>query len=147
MVWGERRLGGEEVPASHGTRTSHWWTTFKDIPVHGDPLAGKAEGNIRLWYENIDGFGIGDCEPLSENKNIKYYNNMISRVDIDIHAGVESRLQWDLVPRSHCLWKILDLREGSRCCHGHNVHEAFSIHQQGGTFMATNPVLGESVTE
>ena len=50
-----------------------------------------------MWYENIDGFGIGDCKPLDKNKNIKYYNNMISRVDIDIHAGVESRLQWDLV--------------------------------------------------
>ena len=100
-----------------------------------------------MWFENIDGFGIGDCEPLNKNKNLKYYNNLISRVDIDIFAGVESRLQWDMVPRSHCLHKLLDLREGARSCHSHNIHEKFSMHQQGGTFLATNTVLGESVKE
>ena len=46
---GERRQDErEDQPATYGARSSHWWTAFKDVPVHGDSLAGKSEGNICL---------------------------------------------------------------------------------------------------
>ena len=45
--------------ASDSNRSSLFhWTKFADVPVHGDALAGKADGDCRFFFENIDGFGV-----------------------------------------------------------------------------------------
>ena len=107
----------------------HAWTQFSDVPVHGDQLKGKPSDTIRVFFENIDGFWVNPKAKLSNNKNLTYYNNLISRLEIDVVGGAEARTNWDLVPHSHSLPKVLDLREGGRCCGSHNVHEKFSINQ------------------
>ena len=53
----------------------------------------------------------------------------------------EACTNWGLVPTSHSLQKVLNLREGSRCVTAYNRHEKFSVKQQGGTFVATQPSL------
>ena len=43
--------------------------------------------------------------------------------------------------------KLLALREGTKTCSGHNVHEKFTLHQQGGVFMAAMASVSEQVIE
>ena len=134
--------------ASDSNRSSLFhWTKFADVPVHGDALAGKADGDCRFFFENIDGFGVNVNNSKLSDKNIKYYNSLIQRLEVDFLGGAESRAQWDMLPRTHALPRLLNLREGSRSCSGHNVHERFSIKQQGGTFLAAMPQVGETVVE
>ena len=65
---------------------------------------------------------------------------------MDIFGGAETRLQWDLVPKSKSLHHQLGLREGARYCTGHNVHERFGKCQQGGTFSVATEQVGAYVT-
>ena len=34
-----------------GGARSGMWSTFQDIPVHGDPVTGKANNTIRIYFE------------------------------------------------------------------------------------------------
>ena len=52
-----------------------------------------------------------------------------------------------MVPHSHSLSKVLNLRDGTRCCSGHNTHEKFTIRQQGGTFLAAQETMCDAVLE
>ena len=150
---GERSLGfhrqrgsDREVSSSH-PRCPFRWVKLSDIPVHGDALGGKADGDCRLLFENIDGFGVKVQCTNKSNKNLKYYNSLLHRLDVDFLGGAEARCQWDMLPHTHSLPKLLDLREGSRSCYGHNEHEKFSVKQQGGTFLASSPHMGDMVME
>ena len=120
---------------------THEWTKFSNVLVHGDSLAGKPSNTIRVYFENIDGFRVDPKQSLRNNKNLTYYNNLITRLDIDIVGGAEARTNWGLVPTSHSLQKVLNLREGSRCVSAYNWHEKFLVNQQGGTFVATQSSL------
>ena len=119
--------------------------------MHGDNLVGKADGNIRFYFENVDGFVV----PTNKNsKKTKYNNNkqtylsnLFSRPEVDIFGGVETRQQYDMLPSNLKLSKQLDLREGSRTQTSHNVHERFSTVQQGGTCILAQEAIGSFVSE
>ena len=125
------------------------WSKFQDVPVHGDPLSGKPAHTTRIYFENVDGFIIQEGIRKKKHKNNykqSYLSQLLSRLDVDICGGAETRLQWDLVPKSKSLRHQLGLREGARCCTGHNVHERFGRCQQGGTFMVATEQVGAYVT-
>ena len=115
---------------------SRKWRKFKDIPVHENTLVGKAEGNIRFYFENVDGFVV----PTNKNTKISkinnnkqtYLSNLFSRLEVDVFGGVETRQQYDMLPANLKLDKQVDLHEGSRTQTSHNIHERFSTVQQGG---------------
>ena len=111
------------------------WSKFDEVPVHGDSLVGKPDGCFRLYFENVDGFVIPPNQTRKHNHNNKqtYIRHLLSRLDADIFGAVETRQQFDLLPKSMSLDRQLDLREGSRCQTSHNVHERFGLNQQGGT--------------
>ena len=111
------------MPSTRGVDSSKWWTNFSDVPVHGDKLTGKADNNIRLYFENIDGFGVDEKKSPLLNKDVTYFNNLLKRIEVDVVGGTEPRTQWDMVPQSHSLLKVLNLRDGTCCCSGHNTHE------------------------
>ena len=146
----------EHPLSSHQQRENHTrkidifakhWVKFSDIPVHGDTLSGKQPNDCRLFFENVDGLGVQLHKNTLSDKNLTYYNKLLQRLEVDICGGAESRCHWDMLPSSHSLSKLLELRDGSRFCTGHNTHERFSIKQQGGTFLTTTPQLGEAVME
>ena len=125
------------------------WSKFRDIPVHGDPVTGKATNNIRIYFENVDGFVSPDGKLHNKHKNKfkqKYLSLLMSRLDVDLFGGAETRLQWDIVPKSKDLRKQLNLREGSKCRTAHNIHERFGQCQQGGTFIASTEAISTFVT-
>ena len=88
----------------------------------------------------------------SVKKNIKnnytqsYLPRIVSRMDVDIFGGAETWLQWDLVHKSKSLWHQLELRDGARCCTGHNIHEHFGRCHQDGTFLVATEQVGKYVT-
>ena len=90
----------------------------------------------RVYFENIDGFRIQPRGPIHNNNDkIKYYNTMTTRLETDIICGVEARTNWSILPKNYQLSNLLQTREGARVITAHNVHEQFSIPQQGGTFL------------
>ena len=125
------------------------WSRFEDIPVHGDALVGKPDDCFRFYFENVDGF----VPPTNQTKKHKinnkqtYLSQLLLRLDSDIFGAVETRQQFDLLPKSNSLDRQLDLREGARYQTSHNVHERFGLCQQGGTCITTNEVAGGYVTE
>ena len=70
----------------------------------------------------------------------------MSRLELDMFGGVETRLQWDIVSESKCISKQLGLHDGSKCRTSYNVHKQFSWCQQGGTFIAATETAGSFVT-
>ena len=125
------------------------WSQFKDIPVHGDPVTGKANNTFRFYFENVDGFVVPDGNINKKHKNKykqKYLSLLLSRLEVDIFGGAETRLQFDMLPQSKCLSKQLGLHEGSKFRTSHNVHERFGRCQQGGTFIAATEAAGSFVT-
>ena len=97
-----------------------------DIPTHGDQLTEKADNHIRIYFENVDGFNITPTKSVTANVKLNYFSLLMAKMNVDIFGGAECRTQWDLTPASHNLKKSLNLREGSHCCAGFNIHEKFS---------------------
>ena len=81
------------------------------------------------------------------NNKQTYLTQLLMRLECDVLGAVETRQKFDLLPTMQSLARQLDLREGSRCQTGHNVHERFGICQQGGTCLTTNELMGSYVTE
>ena len=119
---------------------------LEDVPVHGDELGPKNDSNIRIFFENIDGFGIDKRSPAyNDNKKIEYFNSLMSHLNADIYGGVETRTNWSMLPGTHNIERVLDLREGNCTITAHNEHEQFSIAQQGGTFLVATTEAAELV--
>ena len=135
------------MPSTRGVNSSIMWTNFSGIPVHGDKLIGKADNNIRLYFDNIDGFGVDEKKSPLLIKYMTYFNNLLKIIAIDVVVGTELRTQWDMVLHSHSLLKVLNLRDGTRCCSGHNRNDKFTIRQLGGTFLAAQETMGDAVLE
>ena len=143
----------EDVPDQNFRKngSSRNWSKFGDIPVHGDTLVGKADSNIRFYFENVDGFVIPTNKNTKKSKinNSKqtYLAHLFSRLEVDVFGGFETRQQYDMLPANLKLNKKLDLREGSRIQRSHNIHERFSTMQQGGTCLLAQEAIGSFVTE
>ena len=120
------------------------WTKFEAIPVHGDQLRDKPSSCVRLFYENVDGFSVDLSRPaLKNNTKLAYFSHLLSRLQVDVVAGVETCTNWSFVPSSHSVPRLLNQREGSRSVTAHNEHERFSLKQQGGTFITAFQGLGD----
>ena len=71
----------------------------------------------------------------------------MSRLEVDIFGGAETRLHWDLTPKSIPLKKQLNLHDGCKISTAHNVNERFSQCQQGGTFITAMEEVSTYVSE
>ena len=119
----------------------HW--TYMNEALHG------RWSIFRFYFENVDGFVVPDGNINKKHKNKykqKYLSLLLSRLEVDMFGGVESRLQFDMLPQSKGLNRQLGLHEGSKCRTSHNVHERFGRCQQGGTFIAATEAAGSFAT-
>ena len=133
-----KRNGKVSLPKYDLDILSTKWTSLKEIPVHGDNIKIKYEEDVRIYFENVDGFQLKPKNRLENNLKIKYFNTLMKKLEVDIYGGVECQTQWDLVPHSHSLRKVMDLRDGAQCCRSFNKHEKFGVRQQGGTFLVAD---------
>jgi hypothetical protein len=58
------------------------------LQVHGHAPPTKAEGTVRLIYENVNGF----CNQLSRNKKVQKAREIQDKLEADIAAYCEHRL-------------------------------------------------------
>ena len=144
----DHNLRDNPLPLDWKIRSCEWWTLLEDIPVHGDGLEEKDDKNIRIYFENIDGFSINPRSPAHNNNNkIKYFNTLMLQLDVDIFGGAEARTNWSMLPATHKPDRILHPREGGCVIAAHNEHERFSIAQQGGTFLAATTSATDLISE
>ena len=139
--------GSQSLPITRPVVSDSTWTQFQDIPVHGDALCGKSDGMIRLYFENVDGYSVDVQKHYKDNRKLKYLNNLLQRLEVDVMGAVETRTHWDLLPGTHGLSRLLDQRDGGRCCGSHNKHERFSLFQQGGTCVASAETMVDSFVD
>ena len=81
---------------------------MKEIPIHGDPLVEKSEDNVRLYFENVDGFHINARKSVVQNTKLNYFSLLMAKMNVDIFGGAECRTQWDLIPATHSFKKSLN---------------------------------------
>ena len=70
-------------------------------------MNGKAENKIRLYFENIDGFGVDETRSPLLKKDVIYFNNLFKRIEGEVNSGTEPRTHWNMVQQSHFLPKVL----------------------------------------
>ena len=136
-----------DLPSSRKIRFCHRWTPMEKVITHGDQLTSKADGNVRIYFENVDGFNIEPTKLVTQNIKLNYFSLLMAKMEVDIFGGAECRTNWNLIPYTHNFTKSLNMREGSHCCTGHNTHENFSLKQQGGTFIASTPTASQFVRD
>ena len=121
---------GRSRSATAAERSRLNFRRLKDIEVVGDPIRGKKDGELRVWYENFDGFPISSTR--DRNGKVKKLNLLRKRLDLDIIGGSEVQIDWSLMDRKHSLEEVLQTDGKIRASSGYNEHECVGKRQQGG---------------
>jgi hypothetical protein len=106
--------------------------------VHGHAPPKKAEGTIRLMYENINGL----CNRMIKNKKLDRTKAIHNDLEVDIVAYCKHQL--NMRHHLNCNGFNQLFKGGEATIHSivaHNIHEIFGKTQQGGTsFMLFGPI-------
>ena len=57
--------------------------------MHDDQLTSKAEGHVRLYFENVDGFNIEPTKSVTQNIKLNYFSLFMAKMEVDIFGGAE----------------------------------------------------------
>jgi hypothetical protein len=99
------------------------------LQVHGHTPPTKAEGMVRLIYENVNGF----CNQLSGNKKVKKAREIHNKLEVDIAAYCEHQLNMRHKKNCNRLNQLFKGGEAEvRSIVAHNVYMNISRVQQGG---------------
>ena len=83
---------------------------------------GKPDNCFRIYFENVDGF----VAPTTQTRTFRKLNNkqtylthLVRRLDCDVLGAVETRQQYDLLPKmmkmERQLGRELDVRQVTMC--------------------------------
>ncbi len=100
------------------------------LQVHGHAPPTKAEGTVRLIYENVNGFS----NQLSRNEKVEKAKKIHNELEADIAAYCEHR--FNMCHKKNCNGFNMVFKGGEadiRSIVAHNVHENIGRVQQGGT--------------
>ena len=105
----------------------------------GDKLGLKDKDNVRISFQNVNGFLAGDV-PLLKSKQIHQF---LKTNEIDAHAMVEMNVNWRLTPKKETLNDLAcDWFETQRVTTSYNIHDRICLqHQPGGTAILTQGEL------
>jgi hypothetical protein len=102
------------------------------LQVHGYAPPKKAEGTVRLIYENVNGF----CNRLCVNEKVERAKEIHDELEVDIAAYCEHKL--NMKHRTNVNGFNRLFKGGEAAIHSivsHNVHENIGRVQQGETSM------------
>ena len=103
----------------------------------GDSLGIKNENNIRISFQNVNGFLPKD----EDNAKIKIRNvhDFIKDNNIDVHAMVEMNVRWSAVPKDQTINELSrGWFETQRVSCAYNLHDKIcGKHQPGGAAIVT----------
>ncbi len=100
------------------------------LQVHGYALPTKAEGTVRLIYENVNGISNKMCN----NKKLERMQEIHNKLEVDIVAYSEHQL--NMKNKMNCNGFNQLFKGGEAAVQSivvHNVHKIFGKVQQGGT--------------
>ena len=73
----------------------------KNNRIFGDTIKEKEEDNVRIFFQNINGFGYSDSSVKSSS-----VKNLIKKHNIDIMAMAEMNLNWGKLSRKQTLPQV-----------------------------------------
>ena len=82
---------------------------MEKVITHGDQLSSKADNDVRIYFENVDGLNIEPTKPVTQNIKLNYLNLLMAKMEVDIFGGAESRTNWNLIPHTHKFKKSKDM--------------------------------------
>jgi hypothetical protein len=100
------------------------------LQVHGYAPPKKAEGTVRLIYENVNGF----CNQLSRNEKVDKAREIHDDLEVDIAAYCEHKLNMKHKKNGNGFNQLFKGGEAAvQSIVAHNVHENIGRVQQGDT--------------
>ncbi len=100
------------------------------LTVHGNAPPTKADGTVRLIYENANGF----CNQLSENEKVEKAREIHNELEVDIAAYCEHRQNMRHKKNCNRFNQLFKGGEAEVCSIvAHNVHKNIGRVQQGET--------------
>ena len=114
------------------------------LRVHGMAPPTKAEGSIRMVYENVNGFQ----NKMFGNEKVDKAKDLHDELEVDIAAYCEHRLNMRHKRNQNRFSQLFKGGEAAvRSVVAHNVHENFGPVQEGGTSLLLFGPLAESLLQ
>ena len=57
---------------------------MEKVITHGDQLSSKADNDVRIYFENVDGLNIEPTKPVTQNIKLNYLNFLMAKMEVDI---------------------------------------------------------------
>jgi exonuclease III len=100
------------------------------LQVHGFALPKKAEGTVRLIYENVNGINTR----MSDNKKVERMKELHDKLEIDVAAYCEHKINFKHKRNANGFNQLFKGGEAAiQSIAAHNVHKNVGKIQQGGT--------------
>ena len=115
----------------------------KNNRIFGDTIKEKEEDNVRIFFQNINGFGYSDSSVKSSS-----VKNLIKKHNIDIMAMAEMNLNWGKLSRKQTLPQVCrKWFTRSKTVVAYNQHERRRRykHQPGGTAIITKGNIAQRI--
>ncbi len=119
-----------EIEQQEISEINHIQIPDEMLQVHGYAPPKKAEGTVRLIYENVNRF----CNRLCGNEKVERVKEIHDELEVDITAYCEHKLNMKHKKNVNCFNRLF--KGGKAAIHSivsHNVHENIGRVQQGGT--------------
>ena len=113
--------------------------------IWGDPIQPKKNEDIRLLFQNINGFGHNKEE---EHKTRGFYD-LMRNTEADIFTIAETNTDWRRVAKKYTIWdQCKEWFENVNVTASHNQHEKHNTpYQPGGTAIIVQGDMSLQVIE
>ena len=111
----------------------------------GDPLLKKKKENIRIVFQNVNGFGY----KKEDETKTKGLFDLMCRTDADVFTVAETNADWRKVPKRYTIWdQCKEWFENTPITASNNIHDRHkSQYQPGGTATITQGDLALQIME
>ena len=71
-------------------------------PTWGDPLINKKKEDIRIIFQNLNGFG----NTKEDEYRTQSFYDLMHQTEADIYSMAETNTDWRKVPKQSTIWEI-----------------------------------------
>lgn len=78
----------------------HQQRKHKNCQIWGDPINKKKKEDVRIVFQNINGFGY----KIDDEAKTKGFYDLMKRTEADIYTVAETNADWRKVPKKFTIW-------------------------------------------
>ena len=132
-------------PTSTADARRHQQKGKENRRIWGDNLKHKNKKNLRIMFQNINGFG---CTKEDEPKT-KGFFDLMKDSEIDVFAMAETNVDWRKVKKKYTIWdQTKEWFENIRVTASTNQHDTYKKHYQpGGTAIVSQGEVALQIME